>query len=152
MNNTVRDTARMNSQGPMNASTTGISHANQNSVLSGTTTNTGTRVNTHVNTTAGSQGLTHASPTGIAHANSNSVLARGAVQTTTLPGLATQLNVQTSGGTQLGTVSRIIYGPGNTTVRAVVVTSASGQTYTLPASSLSISGGVVTTTSTSVGG
>jgi hypothetical protein len=33
-----------------------------------------------------------------------------------------------------------------------VVTDASGKTYTLPASSLSISGNVVTTTSTSIGG
>jgi hypothetical protein len=32
-------------------------------------------------------------------------------------------------------------------IRAVVVTSASGQTYTLSGNSLSISGGVVTTTS-----
>ena len=163
MNNTVRDTARMNSQGPANASTTGVSNANKKSVLSGSTLNTGTRVNNHANSDTTvksngsaalqhSQGLTHASPIGIAHANQNSVLARGAVQTSTLTGLQTTLPVQTSTGTSLGTVTNIIYGPNNTTVRGVVVTSASGQTYTLPATSLSISGGVVTTTSTSVGG
>ena len=34
---TTRDDARLNSQGPANASLTGIAHANQNSVLAGTT-------------------------------------------------------------------------------------------------------------------
>ena len=135
-------TASMHSQGPMNASPNGMSHASPNSVLnSGTTTTT---------TTSGSQGLQHASPTGIAHANSNSALARGAVSTTTLTGLNTGLTVQNSSGTSIGTVSQIITGP-NDTIRAVVVTEANGQTVTLPANSLSISNGVVTTTSTFAG-
>ena len=99
-----------------------------------------------------SQGPAHASPNGIAHASPNSVLSRGAVATTTLPGLATDLQVKTSTGTTLGTVTKIIYGTDNTTVRAIVVTSSTGQTYTLPASSLTISGGIVTTTSTTTGG
>jgi len=47
-------------------------------------------------------------------------------------------------------VTPVITGQNNT-IRAVVVTSSTGQTYTLPASSLSISGGVVTTTSTVAG-
>ena len=55
-----------------------------------------------------SQGPMHASPTGIAHASPNSVLARGAVASTALPGLTTGLNVQTTGGTSLGTVSRVV--------------------------------------------
>jgi hypothetical protein len=37
MNDTMRDMGRLNSQGPANASQTGIDHANQNSVLAGTT-------------------------------------------------------------------------------------------------------------------
>jgi hypothetical protein len=37
---TTRDQARLNSQGPANASATGIAHANQNSVLAGTGTTT----------------------------------------------------------------------------------------------------------------
>ena len=37
MGATMRDQARMNSQGPANASAIGIAHANQNSVLAGTT-------------------------------------------------------------------------------------------------------------------
>jgi hypothetical protein len=97
------------------------------------------------------QGPANASPTGIAHASSDSVLARGAVASSTLPGLTTGLVVRNSGGTQVGTVTRVITGPNNT-VRAVVVTSTSGKTYTLAPSSLSISGNIVTTTSTSIGG
>jgi hypothetical protein len=108
-------------------------------------------VSTKSQATTRSQGPANASPTGIAHANSNSVLARGAVASSTLTGLTTGLVVNNSGGTQVGTVTQVISGP-NRTIRAVVVTDASGKTYTLPASSLSISGNVVTTTSTSIGG
>ena len=117
-----------------------------------TTRTTGTAsVNTNSQATVHSQGPANASPTGIAHANSNSVLARGAVASSTLPGLTTGLVVRNSGGTQVGTVTRVITGPNNT-IRAVVVTSASGKTYTLAPSTLSISGNIVTTTSTSIGG
>jgi hypothetical protein len=152
------------SQGPTNASPTGISHANENSVLSSppttttmptttapTTTNTTGAVNGNSQATVNSQGPSHASPTGIAHASPNSVLARGAVASSTLPGLTTGLVVNNSSGTQVGTVTRVITGPNNT-IRAVVVTSTSGKTYTLMPSTLSISGNVVTTTSTSIGG
>jgi len=45
----------------------------------------------------------------------------------------------------------VITGPNNT-IRAVVVTTTSGQTVTLAPSMLSISGNVVTTTNTSLGG
>jgi len=154
------------SQGPANASPTGISHANENSVLSSAptgstmqtttapmttpTTTTGT-ANANSQATVNSQGPANASPTGIAHASSNSVLGRGAVASNTLPGLTTGLTVNNSSGTQVGTVSRVITGPNNT-IRAVVVTSSSGKTYTLMPSTLSISGNVVTTTSTSIGG
>ena len=151
--------ASVHSQGPANASSTGIDHASSMSVLSrGTaTTTSGPATSSGANYSANSQGavhsqaLQHASPTAIAHANSNSVLARGAVSSSTLSGLNTGLTVETSSGTTLGTVSQIITGPNNT-VRAVVVTSATGQTYTLPANSLSVSGGIVTTTSTTVSG
>jgi len=43
MGSTMRDLGRMNSQGPANASPTGIEHANQNSVLAGTTPTTSVR-------------------------------------------------------------------------------------------------------------
>jgi PRC-barrel domain len=94
-----------------------------------------------------SQGPNNASPTGISHANENSVLAGGSVAADTLPGLTTGLNVQSSSGTSLGTVSQVITGS-NGSVRMIVVTTSDGQTIRLPANSLSISGDVVTTTST----
>ena len=119
-------------------SATAIDHANVNAGLSAPTTNPAAGV---------SQGPAHASVNGIAHANSHSVLAAGSVPGTSLPNLATGLTVNTSGGTSLGTVSQVVTGRDGS-IRMVVVTSPTGQTYRLPASSLSISGGVVTTTQT----
>lgn len=177
------------SQGPTNASPTGIMNASPNSVLNSTTapptattrvpetttrnnttrtpetetdtdtdtdttgtkSGTGTNVSTKSKALQNSQGPANASPNGIAHASPNSVLARGAVQSSTLPGLTTGLVVNNTSGTQVGTVSRVITGPNNT-IRAVVVKTSSGQLVTLPPSSLTISGSVVTTTSTSIGG
>jgi hypothetical protein len=126
---------RINSQAPMSIGTTGT-RINAN-------TNTGSQALMH------SQGPANASPNGIAHANQHSVLARGAVSSSTLAGLTTGLTVQNSAGTSLGTVSRVITGTDGS-IRAVVVTSATGQTFTLAPSSLMISGGVVTTTSTTI--
>jgi hypothetical protein len=110
-------------------------------------TNSTTTTTTNATTKAPkSQGLQHASPTGIAHASPKSVLAAGAVASTTLPGLTTGLTVQTSAGTTLGTVTQVITGSDGS-IRGVVVTSDTGQTYTLSGTSLSISGSTVTTTS-----
>jgi sporulation protein YlmC with PRC-barrel domain len=230
---TMRDQGRLNSQGPANASPTGIAHANSNSVLSGSSTSTlnrmfpGTRTTSTVSsgalaglttgmtltsngtavgtvqqirttgngsvsviivqganggfyavpasqlslsggtlsTTAHlagvnnrtttmaftnpaighSQGPAHASATGIAHANYHSVLAGGAVTSSALPGLTAGLTVKTSGGTTLGTVSQVVTGSDGS-IRQVIVTSSTGQTYRLSPSMLSISGGIVTTT------
>jgi hypothetical protein len=143
--------ARVNSQGPANASPRAIDRANENSVLR---TNPVTTVAPQVTTnpaTGMSQGPQHASPTGVAHANAHSVLAGGAVAADTLPGLTTGLTVQTSAGTTLGTVSQVVTGTDGS-IRLVIVTSPTGETYRLAPSTLSISGGVVTTTSISVGG
>lgn len=144
--------ARINSQGPANASVMGTMRASPNSVLR---TNPVTPVVQPtvppVNRATNSQGLIHASPNAIARANSNSVLARGAVAATALPGLTTGLTVQNTSGTSLGTVSQIVTGTDGS-IRMVVVTTPQGQTYRLPATSLSISGGVVTTTSTTISG
>jgi hypothetical protein len=93
-----------------------------------------------------SQGPAHASPVGVAHANENSVLASGSVAAATLPGLNTGLTVKSSSGTSLGTISRVITGPDGS-IRLIEVTSPGGATLRFPANSLSISGGVVTTTS-----
>lgn len=135
--------AAVNSQGSLNASPTGIQNSNMNSALN---VNSTTKQNVRA---ANSQGLAHASPTGIAHASPNSVLARGSVSGTSLPGLATGLTVQTNTGTSLGTVSRVITGSDGS-IRAVVVTSATGRTYTLAANTLNISGKVVTTSTTTL--
>jgi sporulation protein YlmC with PRC-barrel domain len=220
----MRDQARMNSQGPAHASATGIAHANENSVLAGTTatrtatsgplaglttgttlysngtavgtvqqiritgqgtvamvvvkgtngglyavpanklTFTGGTLSTSVrlagvndrtmaSTTtafnnpgaAHSQALMHASPTAISHANFHSVLAAGTVVSGSLAGLTTGLTVNNHSGTMLGTVSQIVTdSSGN--VRLVIVTSSTGQTYRLAPTSLTLSGGVVTTT------
>ena len=149
--------ARANSQGPANASPMGTMNASPNSVLKTNPVTTTTPTTPVVPTVppatraVNSQGLTHASPTGIAHANTNRVLARGSVAATTLPGLTTGLTVNNSTGTSVGTVSSVITGSDGT-IRAVVITDAQGKTTTVPANSLSISGNVVTTTSTSIGG
>lgn len=92
-----------------------------------------------------SQGPAHASATGIAHASSHSVLAGGAVASSALPGLTTGLTVQTSTGTTLGTVSNVVTGKDGS-IRLVMVTSSTGQTYRLSPTGLTINGGVVTTT------
>ena len=134
-------------------SSMGSMHSNPNSSLNRTTTTTnvttGTSYNQNSPAAQNSQALQHASPTAIAHANQNSVLARGAVSSTALPGLTTGLTVNDSGGTSIGTVSQVVTGSDGS-IRMVLVTGANGQTYRLPASSLTISGGVVTTTSTTV--
>lgn len=138
--------ARVNSQGSVNASPQAQVRANEKSAVKvQTTPNAGVKANVN------SQGLGNASVNGIAHANGNSVLARGAVAADALPGLNTGLTVNNSAGTSVGTVSKVVTGADGA-IRAVVVTNAQGQTYTVPANSLSISGGVVTTTSTSIGG
>ena len=153
--------ARANAQGAMHASPTGIMNASPNSVLgSGTTVTTRTGAATMddvnspptTNPAAGvSQGPAHASTTGIAHANSHSVLASGAVPTTALPGITQGLNVVNANGTTIGTVSQIVYGSDGTIRMVVVTDTATGQTFRLSPTTLSISGSTLTTTST-VGG
>lgn len=134
--------ARVNSQGSMNASTNAMTRANTNSAVNANSTNTTVNAN---GAATNSKGPTHASPTGIAHANQNSVLARGSVQASTLPGLTTGLTVNNSSGTSIGTVSQIVTGTDGS-IRLVIVTNDSGQTFRLAPDTLSISGGVVTTT------
>lgn len=118
--------------------------------LSGGTLSTSARLNginanLASNARVNSQGPLHASATGIAHANAHSVLAGGAVLATTLPALTTGLTVNSRTGVTLGTVSRVITGTDGS-IRQVIVTSSTGQTFILSPAMLSISGGVVTTT------
>jgi hypothetical protein len=121
--------------------------AGQGGLNAGVNANLGGKVTTNTNDSGvlNSQGLLHASPNGIAHASPNSVLARGAVAGTSLTGLRNGLTVMNSGGTTLGTVSQVVTDT-NGNIRLVIVTSPSGQMLRLAPSTLSISGGVVTTT------
>lgn len=111
----------------------------------------GASANVHSQAALHSQGPANASTNGISNASSNSVLARGSVSSSTLPSMATGLTVKNSTGASIGTVSQVITGTDGS-IRAVVVTSPTGQTFRLPPSSLSISGKIVTTTSTMTGG
>lgn len=101
----TRDQARMNSQGPANASATGVAHANSNSVLAGTTSGG-----------------------------------------TTLTGITTGMALM-QGTTQVGTVQRIVTN-GKGVITRVMVTGTNGRTYSLSPHSLSLSGGVLSTTAT----
>lgn len=126
--------------------TMGSTHASPNSSMNRLDTNVPS-TNPAVNV---SQGPNHASINGITNASPNSVLARGAVSSTTLPGLTTGLNVQNSTGTTIGQISQVVTdSSGN--IRLVIVTNSSGQTFRLAPSTLMISGTTVTTSST-VGG
>ena len=109
--------------------------------------------NANANAPAGanSQGAANANVRAVAQANDNSALAAGAVSSAALPGLTTGLNVKTSGGTSLGSVSQVVTGTDGS-IRLVVVTGSDGKTYRLMPNQLSVSGGVVTTTQTDLGG
>ena len=75
----VRTDARANSQGPLHANEQALDHANQNSVLSNTTTSTdattGAGVTTRDSARANAQGDEHASTTAKTKADANSELA-----------------------------------------------------------------------------
>jgi len=121
--------ARVNSKGALYASPRGIAHSNVRSSLhAGTVAGVSTRG-------AHSQSLMHASLTAISRANGHSALARASVATTALPGLASGLTVKNNSGATIGTVSQVVTGRSDGRIRLVLATS------------LSISGGVVTTTS-----
>ena len=109
--------------------------------------NSSTNMAANGNGRVNSQGLMHASPTGIAHASSRSVLAGGTVVSGSLAGLTTGLTVNSSTGTTLGQVSQIVTGSDGS-VRLVIVTSPTGRMLRLSPTTLSISGGIVTTTQT----
>ena len=130
---TMRDQARINSQGPANASATGIAHANENSVLSGTTTDTTVR----------GQGAANASVNGLAHAGTGSALGgAGSMELNTVTG---GTDVIGTGGTSIGTVTGLMKNRSGAVV-GIQVELEGGASATIPASSLTLSGGVLTTT------
>jgi hypothetical protein len=136
------------------ATSQGPTHSSPNSPASTTTTTPTTDTTTSDPATSNrdqgrmnSQGPSNAAPTGISNANENSVLAGGSVSADTLPGLTTGLSVRSSTGSDIGKLSEVVTGRDGS-IRMVVVTTPTGQTIRLPANSLSITGDVVTTTST----
>jgi hypothetical protein len=119
MGSTMRDQGRLNSQGPANASPTGIAHANSNSVLSGSSTGSLNTMFPGTRTTK-------------------------AVSTGSLAGLTTGMTLM-SNGTSVGTVQQIRT-TGNGSVAVVIVQGANGGFYAVPASKLTLSGGTLSTT------
>jgi hypothetical protein len=103
-----------------------------------------------VHSTAGrvkSQGLYHASASGVLHANSHSVLKGTVVVGGPIAGLTNGMTVVDVNGNTVGTVKRINTASGGRVVNVLVKSSTSARTIPLSPSTLSVSGGVATTTS-----
>ena len=94
-----------------------------------------------------SQGAAHANINGLVHASPNSALSSAGV--TTLTGLTTGLTVNNSAGTSIGTVSSVLTNRAGAVV-GVKVALTGGGSVTLPATSLSMNGTTVVTSSTSL--
>jgi hypothetical protein len=119
----ARDQARMNSQGPANASPTGISHADSNSVLSG------------ASSTSTSAGLNRMFP----GTRTTTTVASGS-----FAGLTTGMTLM-SNGTAVGTVQQIRT-TGTGSVAVVIVRGINGGLFAVPANKLMLSGGTLSTT------
>ena len=135
--------ARMNSQGPVHASATGIAHANSHSVLAGTS---GIRT-ASVQSGRGrlnSEGPAHASASGIAHADFRSVLAAGKA-TSALTGVSVGMPLF-SNGAKVGTVTRVV--TANGIVTRVLVQGLNGRTYSLAPRQLTVASGSLSTSTT----
>lgn len=143
--------ARVNSQGSVNASTNAHTNANVNSAVNANTSvNPNTNVSAGANARVNSQGAAKASTQGLVHANGNSAVAKGSVQADALPGLSTGLTVKDSAGASIGSVNQVVTGTDGS-IRAVVVTKTDGTTVRLMPNTLTINGGVVTTTTVTGG-
>jgi hypothetical protein len=156
-----RDAARANRKGPSQASDQGVTHSNANAGLRGTTTSTTTVVGD--TTAAGAatsnsarvnrMGPSRASPTGVAHSNDHAGLRTGATVASDLAALQSGMTVKSATGTTLGEVTRVERSADGT-VRSVLVRTSDGahRVLHLAPGSLSISGGVVVTDQTKLGG
>lgn len=146
---TMRDMGRINSMGPAQANERAIERANMNSVLGSSTTDTVTTANepseNAANRRVNSQGAANANINALVNASPNSAL--GAAGVTTLTGLATGLAVNTTAGTSIGTVSEVFTNRAGAVV-GIRVDLDGGGSVILPATSLSIDGSIVTTSST----
>jgi len=109
-----------------------------------TTTSTTTNANA-LNRRVNSQGAAHASVRALTRASPNSALATAGV--TTLTGLATGLSVNNSGGTAIGTVDSILTNRAGAVVGIRVDLTAGGTVF-IPATTLSMDGTTVVTSST----
>lgn len=121
--------------GGMLSTTVRLAGVNTSTTTNGASMSTQARAN--------SQGPVHASATGIAHANSHSVLAGGS--TTRLTGVSVGMPLFNN-GTQVGTVYRVV--TANGVITRVLVQGTNGRIYSLSPSTLTASGGSVTTTAT----
>lgn len=130
--------ARLNSQGRLNASATGIAHANQHSVLANASSTVAANSQARLN----SQGPFHASAMGLAHANQqHSVLANAAARTR-LSGVSVGTPLF-SGGVQVGTVTKVV--TTNGVVTRVIVQGTNGRTFSLNPRTLVAANGSLTT-------
>jgi hypothetical protein len=107
--------------------------------------NSGVLTTTSVATNVNSEGAAHANIKGLIHASPNSALASAGV--TSLTGLDAGLTVNNSGGTAIGTVDSIITNRTGAVV-AIRVDLTGGGTATIPATTLSMDGSTVVTSST----
>jgi hypothetical protein len=133
--------------GPALAQGRGHGHGAGAGVGAGASTSHGNGHGVIVRTDArvNSQGPSHASDRALVRANENSVL-YGTARVRALRDLDTGMVVRDTNGATIGTVSRVLRS-GDGTVRNVLVRSADGQRIVpLAPSTLSLSGGVVTTT------
>jgi hypothetical protein len=96
---------------------------------------------------ANSQGPYHASATGVLHSNSHSVLKGTTVVGGSLNGLTKGMTVVDVNGNTVGTVTRINTASGGRVVNVLMKSSTHARTIPLSPTVLSVSGGVVTTTS-----
>jgi hypothetical protein len=94
-----------------------------------------------------SQGPYHASATGIRHSNSHSVLRGTTVVGGSLSGLTRGMSVVDVNGNTVGTVRGINTASGGRVVNVLVKSSTGARTIPLSPATLSVSGGVATTTS-----
>ncbi len=94
-----------------------------------------------------SKGPLHASPSGILHSNYHSVLKGTTVVGGSLTGLTKGMSVVDLNGNTVGTVSRINTATGGRVVNVLVKSSTGARTIPLSPGTMSVSGGVATTTS-----
>lgn len=135
MGTSVRDSARANSRGSVNASDNALGHANSNSALS-TEPAIGTRIPESATRVRGKSNM-----------ETGTMSSTTAMASTKLTGVETGMTVNDSGGAAIGTVTGITT-KGNGSIRTVQVTLTNGQIITLAPSSLTLDGDVLTTTST----